>query len=81
MGIFDNGLLDTVEWASPLSHYEPPDPLLPKHNAPLSPPAFTPVPRGEMDKREREKWEEVVLGGGGGEGGGVGGSYLSRCLI
>lgn len=59
---------------SPLSLWTPGSTAA-QHNAPLSPPAFTPVPRGEMDKRERgrKKWE--VEGGRGG-----GGTYLSRCL-
>lgn len=63
MGIFDNGLLDTVEWASPPLSLWTPGSTAAQHNAPLSPPAFTPVPRGEMDKRERgrereKRWEE-----------------------
>lgn len=47
---------------SPLSLWTPGSTAA-QHNAPLSPPAFTPVPRGEMDKRERggKKWEEVVV--------------------
>lgn len=52
---------------SPLSLWTPGSTAA-QHNAPLSPPAFTPVPRGEMDKREkrgRERGERP---------------YLSRCL-
>lgn len=47
---------------SPLSLWTPGSAAA-KHNAPLSPPAFAPVPRGEMDKREieGEKWEEEVM--------------------
>lgn len=63
---------------SPLSLWTPGSTAA-QHNAPLSPPAFTPVPRGEMDKREREgkKWEEVVVVEDKEEEGGL---YLSRCL-
>lgn len=47
---------------SPLSLWTPGSAAA-KHNAPLSPPAFAPVPRGEMDKGEieGEKWEEEVM--------------------
>lgn len=47
---------------SPLSLWTPGSDAA-KHNAPLSPPAIAPVPRGEMDKREieGEKWEEEVM--------------------
>lgn len=47
---------------SPLSLWTPGSAAA-KHNAPLSPPSFAPVPRGEMDKREieGEKWEEEVM--------------------
>lgn len=71
MGIFDNGVLDTVEWASPLSHYEPPDPLL--HS---TMPLFHPPPlllyhvEKWIKERQREKGER-----GGGGGGGKGGGY------
>lgn len=47
---------------SPLSLWTPGSDAA-KHNAPLSPPAIAPVPRGEMDKREIKgmKWEEEVM--------------------
>lgn len=63
MGIFDNGVLDTVEWASPLSHYEPPDPL-PHSTMPLfhPPPLLLYHVEKWIKERERgKKWEEVVV--------------------
>lgn len=56
MGIFNNSALDTVEWASPRSHCESPGSSTDagpdsSTQSPLSPPAHTPVPRGDMNKR------------------------------
>lgn len=65
MGIFDNGVLDTVEWASPLSHYEPPDPLLHSTMPLFHPPPLLLYHVEKWIKEREKKWEEVVEEEGG----------------
>lgn len=70
MGISDNGELDTVEWASPFSHCEPPDPVLHSTMRLFHPPPLLLYHvEGRIKAGERAEGGNVGGGGGGGEGG------------